>query len=181
VLGFAQRLGCPRLNALVGNQSSRSSRTDQLELARDNVAWAADEAKAVKAEVLIEALNPFENASYLLSTTTQSREFIASVGRRNVRLQADLYHMQRSEGNLVSTLRDHIGEVGHIQIADSPGRGEPGTGEINYHFVLKAIEDLGYDGYVGLEYKPTKETEDSLSWLPRGLRSANAAVASLRL
>jgi hydroxypyruvate isomerase len=169
-LGLAHRLGCRRINALVGNERSESSHSDQLELARENVAWAADAASRVGIDVLVEALNPFENPSYLLSTTTQARDFIGSVGRKNLRLQADLYHMQRSEGNLIATLREHIGQVGHIQIADSPGRGEPGTGEINFPFVFAAIDDLGYEGYVGLEYKPTRGTEESLNWLPHDLR-----------
>ena len=76
--------------------------------------------------------------------------------------------MQRMEGNLVATIREHIEEIAHVQVADSPGRGEPGTGEINYPYVLGQIEESGYDGYVGLEYNPTTQTtEESFGWLPR--------------
>jgi hydroxypyruvate isomerase len=84
------------------------------------------------------------------------------------------------EGNLVANLREHVGLIGHVQIADSPGRGEPGTGEIHYPYVLAALEELGYDGYVGLEYNPTTETtEESLGWLPEELRDKDAAVRDL--
>jgi hydroxypyruvate isomerase len=166
-LELARRVGCARLNALVGKQLSPGTRARQLELAAENVAWAADQAAAQGAEILIEAVNTFENGPYLLSTTRAAAEFIARVGRPNVKLQYDAYHMQRMEGNLVATIAEHIEQIAHIQVADSPGRGEPGTGEINYPFVLDAIERLGYDGHVGLEYNPTTpRTEDSLGWLP---------------
>jgi hydroxypyruvate isomerase len=88
-----------------------------------------------------------------------------------VKLQWDAYHMQRMEGNLVATLREHFHEIAHVQVADSPGRGEPGTGEINFPYVLGALEELGYEGYVGLEYNPTTaRTEDSFTWLPNDKR-----------
>ncbi|CAN5282698.1 hypothetical protein BH24ACT19_BH24ACT19_12760 [soil metagenome] len=97
-------------------------------------------------------------------------------------LQYDVYHMQRMEGNLVANVREHVGEIGHVQIADSPGRGEPGTGEIHYPYVLAALEDLGYDGYAGLEYNPTTEkTGESLAWLPKELRSVDASAGDLNL
>jgi hydroxypyruvate isomerase len=166
-LELARRLDCPRLNALVGLERAPDERAAQLELAAENVAWAADQAAEQGAEILIEAVNTFENGPYLLSTTRQAADFIARVGRPNVKLQYDAYHMQRMEGNLVATVTEHIAQIAHIQVADSPGRGEPGTGEINYPFVLDAIERLGYDGWIGLEYNPTTATtEESLGWLP---------------
>jgi hydroxypyruvate isomerase len=117
-----------------------------------------------------------------LSTTAQAVEFVRSVGRENVKIQHDFYHMQRMEGNLVANLRQHVGLVGHVQIADSPGRGEPGTGEIHYPYVLSQLEELGYSGYVGLEYNPTMgTTEESLVWLPKELRDKDASVEDLKL
>jgi hydroxypyruvate isomerase len=90
--------------------------------------------------------------------------------------------MQRMEGNLVANLREHFAWIGHVQIADSPGRGEPGTGEICYPFVLGELERLGYAGYVGLEYNPTTETtEASYSWLPEEMRGKDVTVSELRL
>jgi hydroxypyruvate isomerase len=170
-LELAEQVGCRRFNALVGLERSPGERAEQLELARENVAWAADQAAGIDGEVLIEAVNTWENGPYLLHTTAQSSAFIRAVGRPNVRLQYDAYHMQRMEGNLVATLREHFGEIAHVQVADSPGRGEPGTGEINYPYVLGVLEELGYDGHVGLEYNPTTpRTEDSFSWLPADAR-----------
>ena len=165
-LDLAGRVGCRRLNALVGLELPGVSRAVQLELARENVRWAADQAADRGIEVLIEAVNTFENGPYLLATTSAAADFVREVGRPNVRLQYDAYHMQRMEGNLVATLAEHLGEIGHVQIADSPERGQPGTGEINFAFVLERLEALGYDGFVGLEYRPLGvDTWGSLEWL----------------
>ena len=181
-LELAWSLGCRRLNVLVGHEKEGIGREEQFALARRNVAFAADEARDAGAEVLVEAVNTFENGPYLLYTTQGAVEFVRGVGRRNVKIQHDLYHMQRMEGNLVATLRKHVGMMGHVQIADSPDRGEPGTGEIRYPYVLGVLEELGYDGYVGLEYNPTTETtEESLDWLPKELRSKEVAVSELKL
>jgi hydroxypyruvate isomerase len=181
-LELAQSVGCRRLNALAGLELAPERREEQLDLARENVGWAADRAAAAGAEVLIEAVNTWENGPYLLHTTRAASAFVHSLGRPNVKLQYDAYHMQRMEGNLVATLREHIGEIAHVQVADSPGRGEPGTGEINYPYVLGALEELGYDGYVGLEYNPTTTaTEDSFGWLPEPVRAGGGTVAALAL
>ncbi len=181
-LDLARRLGCRRMNVLVGHEKEGKGREEQLAVARESVAFAADAAREAGVTVMVEAVNTFENGPYLLHTTEQAVGFVRSVGRDNVMVQHDLYHMQRMEGNLVATLREHIGMIGHVQVADSPGRGEPGTGEIHYPFVLDELEGLGYDGYVGLEYNPTTgTTEESLGWLPVGLRGADGAVSRLKL
>ena len=165
-LDLAARLGCRRLNALVGLELPAVGRAAQLELARENVRWAADEAADRGIDVLVEAVNTFENGPYLLASTRAAAEFVEAVGRENVRLQYDAYHMQRMEGNLVATLTEHVDRIGHVQIADSPERGQPGTGEINFAFVLERLEALGYDGFVGLEYRPLgTDTWGSLAWL----------------
>jgi hydroxypyruvate isomerase len=166
-LDLAQRIGCERLNALVGLERSPAEREAQLDLAARNVARAADDAAPLGIDITIEAVNTFENGPYLVPTTRAAAAFIDRVGRPNVRLQYDAYHMQRMEGNLVATITEHADRIAHVQIADSPGRGEPGTGEINYPFVLDAIDALGYEGWVGLEYNPTTATtEESLGWMP---------------
>ena len=181
-LELARSLGCRRMNVLVGHALAGMKRDEQLAIAQRNVGFAADEARKVGVEVLVEAVNTFENGPYLLRTTEGAVRFVRGVGRGNVKVQHDLYHMQRMEGNLVANLREHVGLIGHVQIADSPGRGEPGTGEIRYPYVLAALEELGYDGYVGLEYNPTTETtEESLGWLPEELRDKDAAVRDLNL
>jgi hydroxypyruvate isomerase len=181
-LELAQRLGCTKLNALVGQEIPGLDRDEQLELARENVRWAAGRASEYGVEVLVEAVNTFENGPYLLYTTRDAAKFIGDVGVANVGLQYDYYHMQRMEGNLAVNVREHIDAIRHVQVADSPARGEPGTGEIHYPYVLGVLEELGYDGYVGLEYNPTTErTEDSFDWIPEPLRGTDVSVRDLRL
>jgi hydroxypyruvate isomerase len=176
-LRIAQASGCQRLNLLVGLRQERYPLEVQLQAARDNVGWAADQAAAADCSVMIEAVNSMENGPCLLTTTRAAADFIAQVGRENVRLQYDAYHMQRMEGDLSTTVDTYWPLISHIQIADVPGRGEPGTGEINYRFVLDHLDRKGYDGYIGLEYRPSTGTpEDSFGWLtefgrPRGLTS----------
>ena len=180
-LDLARSLGCRRLNALVGHEIEGMKREEQLSLARDNVRLAAEAAAEHGIEILVEAVNTFENGPYLLCTTQQAVSFVRSVERENVRVQHDFYHMQRMEGNLVANLREHIALIGHVQIADSPGRGEPGTGEIHYPYVLGELEQLGYEDYVGLEYNPTTETtEESFTWLPKELRGGDVSVSDSR-
>lgn len=179
-LDFANKIGCPQLNALVGNNIAGESREAQLELVRENLAWAADRAAEVELGVVVEALNSFENSRYLLTNTQETLQLLAEVKRPNLKYQYDLYHMQRMEGNLIDTLRKHIGMIGHIQVADSPQRHEPGTGEIHYTHVLTALDELGYQGYVGLEYNPSTSSEASFSWLPSNRRKP-LAVSELHL
>ncbi|QIN83911.1 TIM barrel protein [Rubrobacter tropicus] len=181
-LELARSLGCERINVLAGHEKADPGREEQLALARENVAFAAGEADVAGVTVMVEAVNTFENGPYLLHTTEQAVRFVEGVGRPNVKIQHDFYHMQRMEGNLVANLRRYLDYVGHVQVADSPGRGEPGTGEIHYPYVLAELESLGYDGYVGLEYNPTTETTgESLGWIPRDLRGAGGAAADLKL
>ena len=171
-LELAAAIGCTKLNALSGHELRDLEREEQLELARDNVRFAADAAQRQGARVLVEAVNTYENGPYLLPRTQAASDFVRTVDRKNAGLQYDAYHMQRMEGNLVATLTEFAPRIAHIQVADSPGRGEPGTGEINYRFVLDAIEALGYDGWIGLEYNPTTSTtEESFGWLPQGRRA----------
>jgi hydroxypyruvate isomerase len=176
-LRIAEACGCARLNLLVGLRQQRYLLDHQLKCALDNVIWAADQAAEVGAMVLIEAVNSIENGPYLLTTTKAAANFIRQTDRGNVRLQYDAYHMQRMEGDLTATVDAYWHLIGHIQIADVPGRGEPGTGEINYRFLLDYLVRRGYDGYVGLEYRPSGGSpEDSFGWLeefglPRADRS----------
>jgi hydroxypyruvate isomerase len=181
-LELARSVDCPRLNALMGLDLEDVDTEDQLELARENIAWAAGQAAEHGIEVMIEAVNTFENGPYLLSTTQAAAGFIERVGRDNVKLQYDAYHMQRMEGNIVETLREHAAGITHIQVADSPDRGEPGTGELNYRYIFGVLEELSYGGWIGLEYKPTTEaTEESLAWLPKGKRGQDVGVEDLNL
>jgi hydroxypyruvate isomerase len=179
-LAFAAQIGCPRLNALVGNAITGASREAQLDLVRENLAWAADRAAEFGLGVVVESLNSIENPRYLLANTRETLALLDEVNRPNLQYQYDVYHMQRAEGNLIATLREHIGRIGHIQVADSPARHEPGTGEIHYPHVLAALDALNYPGYVGLEYNPGSTSEASFAWLPADRREA-IAVEHLRL
>ena len=165
-LELARRIGCTRLNALIGVRRPELELETQLELARDNVAWAAEQASGQGASIMVEAVNSYENGPYLLDTSAKAIGFLDAVAADNVALQYDVYHMQRMEGNLAQTITRLLPRIGHIQIADPPARGEPGTGEINYRFVLDLLERSDYGGWVGLEYNPsTSLTEDSLGWM----------------
>lgn len=171
-LELAAAVGCTKLNALAGHELAGSSREAQLEVARENVRFAADAAAAQGAQVLIEAVNTYENGPYLFPTTETASEFAKSVERDNVRLQYDVYHMQRMEGDITATIERHLGEIAHIQVADSPERNQPGTGEINFDYVFRRIQELGYEGDIGLEYKPAGgDTDASFGWLPQERRS----------
>ena len=166
-LQVAADSGCERLNLLIGIRDERYSTAEQLACARDNYAWAADRAADTGHEIMIEAINPMDNGPYLLTTTRAAAAFAAQVDRPNVALQYDVYHMQRTEGDLTATIDEHWDLIRHIQVADVPGRGEPGTGEINYPFVLDHLAAKGYAGAVGLEYRPSGLPEDSFGWLAR--------------
>ncbi len=165
-LRIAQACGCERLNLLVGLRQQQYSLGQQMDCARENVAWAADLAAQFGCQVLIEALNPMDNGPCLVTTTAVAAVFAGEVGRRNVRLQYDVYHMQRTEGDLTVTLDNYWDLISHIQVADVPGRGEPGTGEINYPFIRDHLRRKGYQGAVGLEYHPSAgRPEGSFGWL----------------
>jgi hydroxypyruvate isomerase len=179
-LEFAAGIGCPRLNALVGNDIAGISREAQLELVSENLAYAADRAAEFGLGIVVEALNSFENTRYLLTNTRETLALLDEVNRPNLQYQYDVYHMQRMEGNLIATLQAQIKRIGHIQVADSPARHEPGTGEIHFPHVLAALDALDYPGYVGLEYNPSGSSEASFGWLPANRRDA-VAVEELRL
>ena len=115
--------------------------------------------------LLVEPINTYDIPGFFLSTTRDGMRLLEEVGAENLKLQYDAYHMHKMEGNLTETMRSHLQWIGHIQIADNPGRHQPGTGEINYAFVLQELDRMGYDGFVGLEYIPTPDTESSLTWI----------------
>ncbi len=179
-IDFAAQIGCPQLNALVGNMLPDRSREEQLDTVRENLAWVAERAARAGHGVVVESLNAFENPRYLLTNTRDTLALFAEVKHPNLKYQYDIYHMQRMEGNLIATLREHIEQIGHIQVADAPARHEPGTGEIHYPHVLAALDELAYQGYVGLEYNPTSTSQASFAWLPPEHRDS-AAISDLRL
>lgn len=169
-LELAQRLECRRLHTMFGNELPGLSRDEQTACAVDNLTWALPQLEEAGVTATIEALNLFDNPGFLLYRSAHVIDVLNRLDTPRVRFQYDVYHMQRMEGNLIATIRDHVDRMGHVQIADSPGRHQPGTGEINYSNVLAALDEAGYAGYVGLEYTPLGTTEESLAWLPYDAR-----------
>ena len=175
---LAGHLGCSRLNVQAGNEVPGLSRAEMFDCLSENLAWAIEQ--TLNITFFLEPLNRFEHTRYILGRTSDALEIIAGVNSSRLQLQFDVYHTQRTEGNLTKLIQTHFAHIGHIQIADSPARNQPGTGEINWKYLLSQIEILNYDGYIGLEYIPAPETQSSFGWLPIEKRvSCSAADLAL--
>jgi hydroxypyruvate isomerase len=164
-LKIANELRCGRLNCLAGLQLSNVPEATQTATLVENLRLAADAAARAGVLQVVEPLNAFDAPGYFLPTPESGFAIVEQTAHPNLKLQYDVYHSQRMSGNLVATITARIGQIGHVQIADSPARNEPGTGEINYPYVLQALDDAGYDGWVSLEYRPRDTTKSSLAWL----------------
>ncbi|MGE4536009.1 MAG: hydroxypyruvate isomerase [Desulfovibrio sp.] len=164
-LEYAKALQVTRLNCLAGKLPDGVSPEDAFETLIENVAFAADALAAEGRTLVIEAINHFDIPGFLLSTTEQVMDLIDAVSRDNVAMQYDVYHAQREEGELAATIAANLPRIGHVQIADNPGRHQPGTGEIRFPFLFAELDRLGYEGFVGLEYVPDPDTRASLAWL----------------
>ncbi|MBL8904966.1 MAG: TIM barrel protein, partial [Rhizobiales bacterium] len=130
-----------------------------------NLAFAAKAFKKENILLIAEAINFHDIPGFFLNRSQEAVQIMDDVGSDNLKFQYDVYHMQRMEGELGATLTKLMPRIGHIQIADNPGRHEPGTGEINYAYIFKLIDSLGYGGWVGCEYKPKGTTVDGLGWM----------------
>jgi hydroxypyruvate isomerase len=162
---YAEALKPRNVNVLPGWPPAELPREKCLATLARNLAHAAEAMAGIGVKVVTEAVNRRDRPGFFLGTTAEALEAIDRAGHANLGLEYDLYHMQIMEGDLVPTIRRTMARIGHIQFADTPGRHEPGTGEINFPFVFDAIEAAGYDGWIGAEYVPsTKRTEDSLGW-----------------
>ncbi len=161
---YAKALRCPRLNCMIG-LIPRGVTSDKVKATCvDNLRFAAIALEKKGIRLMIEPINNFDMPGNYLIHTTQAQEIIKEVNQPNVYLQFDIYHIQVMEGNLTKSFRENIQNIGHVQIADVPGRHEPGTGEINFTNLFRFIDEAGYDGWIGCEYKPVGKTEDSLAW-----------------
>jgi hydroxypyruvate isomerase len=163
-IDYAGALGCRQINCLLGKLPPGVAADDAREAVVANLRFAARELQAAGIRLLIEPINHFDIPGFYLTRTDQALSLIDEVGSPNLRLQYDIYHAQRMEGELGATLAAHIERIGHIQLADNPGRGEPGTGEINYGWLFRHIDALGYAGWIGCEYKPRAGTQEGLGW-----------------
>jgi hydroxypyruvate isomerase len=162
---YAKALGVPRLNCLAGKRVAGRSEADHWQTLVQNARFAAQELAPHGLELLIEPINHFDIPGFFLNRTGDALRLLDEVAQPNVRVQYDIYHAQREEGELAATLAKHLARIGHIQIADNPGRHQPGTGEINFPFLFRRLDELNYPGYVGLEYVPAPDTAGSFGWL----------------
>jgi hydroxypyruvate isomerase len=167
-IDYATALGCPQLNCLAGIAPAGVPE----EVVRDtfvaNLRHAASELKAARLRLLVEPINTFDIPGFYVSRSDQALALLDAVnalGADNLYLQYDVYHAQRMEGDLGNTLARCLPRIAHIQVADNPGRHEPGTGEINYAWLFRHLDVIGYAGWVGCEYKPATTTEAGLGWL----------------
>jgi hydroxypyruvate isomerase len=163
-IDYAGHLQCTQVNCLVGLTPDLPAETVRDTLIQ-NLRFAAQKLAEKRIRLLIEPLNTRDIPGFFLTSTAQALSLIREVDHPNIFLQVDVYHMQVMEGNLTETIQKNLDRISHIQIADNPGRHEPGTGEINFNHLLSAIEKMGYNGYIGCEYKPLRKTEDGLAWL----------------
>ena len=163
-LRYADALGCRKLNCLVGLRLADVDRDDQYASLVENLRAATARLSENGITLNAELLNPIETPGFFLDSMDEVRRLLEDVGPP-FGFQCDVYHLQRTQGNLVPTIRSVAGRIGHVQIADAPDRHEPGTGEIDYRYVLGELAAAGYDGNIGLEYRPTGKTEDSLGWI----------------
>jgi len=164
---YARALGCRRINCLAGIAPAGAERAELLSVMEGNLRFAARALARESIELLVEPINDRDMPGFLLNRSADTLALIERVGEANVKLQYDVYHMQIMEGDLARTLQRELPRIGHVQIADNPGRHEPGSGEINYPFLFDWLDRIGYTGWVSAEYIPAGDTAAGLGWLPR--------------
>lgn len=163
-IAFAGALGAPQLNCLAGIAPTGVPTELLRATLVDNLRFAAEKLKSAGVRLLIEPINYHDIPGFYLNRSRQALELIAQVDSDNLYLQYDIYHMQRMEGELAATIQANLPKIAHMQLADNPGRNEPGTGEINYRFLFGWIDAIGYEGWIGCEYKPKTTTVAGLGW-----------------
>ncbi len=164
-LDYAAALNCPKVNVISGLVPAGADMMVLEDTLVENLKFAADLCAKAGVKLLIEPINTRDIPGFFLTTTRQAEGILDRVGSSNLYIQYDLYHMQVMQGDLIPTYTRLKDRIAHIQVADNPGRNEPGTGEINYPFVLGEIDRLGYDGWIGCEYKPKNGTTAGLGWM----------------
>ena len=161
---YAGALGVPQLNCLAGKAPAGVADAELHATFVANLAYAAAELDKAGLKLLIEPINTYDIPGFYLNRTAQALAILDEVGAANAFLQYDIYHAQRMEGEIAATLQKHLARIAHIQLADNPGRHEPGTGELNWAFLFAHLDRIGYAGWVGCEYKPATTTEAGLGW-----------------
>ena len=164
-IGYAKILGCEQLHCMAGLAPDGAEPGDLRKTYVDNLRHAAGEMGRAGIKCLIEMINTRDIPGFYLNTSAQAEGILTEAGSDNLYLQYDIYHMQIMEGDLAPTLERLLPKIAHMQLADTPGRNEPGTGEINYRFLFAHIDQLGYTGWIGCEYKPASTTLEGLGWM----------------
>lgn len=164
-LDYAAALNCPRIHVVAGIEPANADRRAMEACYMDNLAWAAEQASGAGVQLMIEPINRRDIPGFFLHDFDAAAKVVADIGAPNLRLQFDIYHAQIIHGDISTRLRRQLPLVGHIQIANPPDRREPGNGEIDYGHMFRLLDDLGYDGWVGCEYRPAGATADSLDWI----------------
>ena len=163
-LEYAGALGCTRLHCMAGIPPAGLVAGAAANLYANNLAWAAEQAHAAGVMVVIEPINHRDMPGFLLNTTAQAAGVVEALGRDRVRLLFDVYHTQVTEGDVTTRMKALLPIIGHVQVADVPARNEPGTGEIGWRYVFGQMDAIGYDGWVGCEYRPAAGTQAGLGW-----------------
>ena len=163
-IAYAKALNCKTIHAMAGIAPVGATRDALTQTYVENLKFAAAECAKEGLTVVIEPINSRDMPGFFINTSKQGLDILAEVGAANAMLQYDIYHMQIMEGDLAPTIAANLPMIGHMQLADTPGRHEPGSGEINYNFLLPEIDRLGYSGWIGCEYRPAAETAAGLGW-----------------
>ncbi|WP_245216082.1 2-oxo-tetronate isomerase [Pararoseomonas baculiformis] len=166
-LDLAGTLGCPRLHVMAGIAPPGTPRETLLATYAANLAWAAERCAAQGVKPLIEPINHRDIPDYVLNTTSQAAAIIRAIGPERLGLQFDLYHAQVTEGDITRRFEALLPLITHAQVADTPGRHEPGTGEVSWPYVFDRMDAMGYRGWIGCEYRPVEGTEAGLGWFAR--------------
>jgi len=172
-IDYAKALDCRLINCLAGIAPASVDPAAAKATFVENIRYAAERFEQAGIRLVIEPINTRDIPRFYLTNTVQALDLITEVGSGNVGLQYDIYHMQIMEGDLARTIERHLKQIWHVQLADNPGRNEPGTGEINYPFLYRWLDSLGYDGWVGCEYKPKTTTEGGLDWFRKATGHAS--------
>lgn len=160
---YTNALGVPMIHVMAGILPNPNDRSRYIETMVENLAWASDQTDQDGPRLLVEPLNLVDTPNYLITSTDQAMEVIQGVNK-NIGLQFDFYHLQVMQGNLGANLRKHFEHIAHVQFSSVPGRHEPQFGEVNCDFLFNYLEELGYEGYIGCEYRPKEDVDQGLSW-----------------
>jgi hydroxypyruvate isomerase len=166
-LAYAQILGTPNIHVMAGVLPADANKEECLSVYRRNLKHAAARAASQGLNILIEPINNRDMPGYLLNYQAQAHDIREAVAAPNLKVQMDFYHDQIMEGDIAMTFSKYQDHVGHIQISGVPERHEPDTGEVNYAWLFRLLDDLGYDGWVGCEYRPAGSTVQGLAWMER--------------